>query len=206
VDVTPRGNETRLLYAGPLDNSKVVFGVGKFHLFAEIWDEAGAFATYDIDTSFATILPTRDQYEAYDIEANIKGFSDIGDAGRISMILQAIASCRQSASWMSLVDLAGDKTREQMTIVEGETYDNLMIEQTNANTQLIDIAAEYLEFNSIEQLDQVLISFTFHQALERPSFLSALTKRHLQKSTPIHKSSVSLNQAIGPGLSIPVHK
>ena len=34
VEQTARGNETRLLYAGPLDNTKAVFGVGKFHLFA----------------------------------------------------------------------------------------------------------------------------------------------------------------------------
>ena len=56
VEVTPRGNETRLLYAGPLDNAKAVFGFGKFHLFAEIWDEAGAFATFDINTAFTTII------------------------------------------------------------------------------------------------------------------------------------------------------
>ena len=155
VEVTPRGNETRLLYAGPLDNSKAVFGVGKYHLFAEIWDEAGAFANFDIDTSFTTILPTQEQYDSYDIKADIKSFKDIGDAGRIAMILQADSSCRQMASWMSLGDLAGDKTRDQMNIVEGEVYDTLMKDLTNANTQLINDAAENLEFNSIEQLDQV---------------------------------------------------
>ena len=154
MEVTPRGNETRLLYAGPLDNAKAVFGFGKFHLFAEIWDEAGAFASSDINTAFTTIMPTREQYEAYDIAADIKKYKDTGDAGRISMILQADASCRQGASWMSLEDLAGDKSREDMTIKEGVAYDNLMKDLTNANTQLINDAAENLEFNSIEQLDQ----------------------------------------------------
>ena len=154
VEVTPRGNETRLLYAGPLDSSKAVFGVGKFHLFAEIWDEAGAFATFDIDTAFTTILPSQEQYEAYDIAADVKKFKDTGDAGRIAMILQADASCRSRASWMSLGDLAGDKTRDEMTLVEAEEYDTLMRDLTNANTQLINDAADNLEFNSIEQLDQ----------------------------------------------------
>ena len=152
--MTPRGNETRLLYAGPLDNAKAVFGFGKFHLFAEIWDEAGAFATFDINTAFTTIMPVREQYESYDIAADVKKYKDIGDAGRISMILQADASIRQSASWMSLGDLAGDKSRDEMTIVEATAYDNLMRDLTNANTQLINDAAENLEFNSIEQLDQ----------------------------------------------------
>ena len=67
IEETPRGNETRLLYSGPLDKSKAVFGVGKYHLFAEIWDEAGAFSIYDIDTSFRTVLPTQELYEAFDL-------------------------------------------------------------------------------------------------------------------------------------------
>ena len=62
MEVTPRGNETRLLYAGPLDNSKAVFGVGKYHLFAEIHEEAGAYTVYDIDTTFVTVLPTREGF------------------------------------------------------------------------------------------------------------------------------------------------
>ena len=105
VEQTARGNETRLLYAGPLDNTKAVFGVGKFHLFAgennqnqaelvcetnfvEIHEEAGAFTVADIDTAFTLVMPTQDQYESYDIRADIKKFKDIGDASRIAMILQ----------------------------------------------------------------------------------------------------------------------
>ena len=108
VEQTARGNETRLLYAGPLDNTKAVFGVGRFHLFAgdtsnqtvpillrcvpEIHEEAGAFTVADIDTAFALVMPTQDQYESYDIRADIKKFKDIGDASRIAMILQVISS------------------------------------------------------------------------------------------------------------------
>ena len=108
VEQTARGNETRLLYAGPLDNTKAVFGVGKFHLFAgtvrfshhshvietrvpEIHEEAGAFTVADIDTAFTLVMPTQDQYESYDIRADIKKFKDIGDASRIAMILQVIS-------------------------------------------------------------------------------------------------------------------
>ena len=111
VEQTARGNETRLLYAGPLDNTKAVFGVGKFHLFAgnstpngslmllrqcllsppEIHEEAGAFTVADIDTGFTLVMPTQDQYESYDIRADIKKFKDIGDASRIAMILQVIS-------------------------------------------------------------------------------------------------------------------
>ena len=81
----------------------------------------------DIDTAFTLVMPTQDQYESYDIRADIKKFKDIGDASRIAMILQvkqywkllspssamfqADASIRQKASWFSLEDLAADKTR-----------------------------------------------------------------------------------------------
>ena len=126
VEVTPRGNETRVLGAGPLDNIKAVFGVGIYHLYAEIWEEAGAFTKHDIDPAFTTILPTQDQYESYDIAADVKKYKDTGNAARIAMILQADASCRGLASWLSLTDLAGDKLRVNMTDVEAENYDSLM--------------------------------------------------------------------------------
>ena len=126
VEETARGNETRLLYAGPLDNAKAVFGVGKYHLLAEIWEEAGAYATYDIDKAFKTEMPTQEQYESYDLQADLKIFKDVGDASRTAMILQADASVRQKANWFSLEDLMGDKTRDQMGVVEGENYDGLM--------------------------------------------------------------------------------
>ena len=45
-----------MLYAGTLDEVKVVFPVGEFHLYAEIHEEAGAYATYDINIKFPTTL------------------------------------------------------------------------------------------------------------------------------------------------------
>ena len=131
MEITPRGNETRVLGSGPLNNLKAVFAVGIFHLYAEIWEEAGAFTRYDIDRTFTTVMPTQDQYESYDINADVKKFKDVGDASRIAMILQADASIRQSASWLSLEDLIGDKTRDTMTEVEGENYDSLLRNLTN---------------------------------------------------------------------------
>ena len=39
--------------------------------------------------------------------------------------------------------------------VEGENYDSLLRNLTNANTMLLNDASETLEFNSIDSLDQV---------------------------------------------------
>jgi hypothetical protein len=49
---TPNGNQTQVLYSGPLSNAKAVFAVGTFDLVAEIWDGAGAFTEYSIDPAF----------------------------------------------------------------------------------------------------------------------------------------------------------
>ena len=88
IEETPRGNETRMLYAGPLDNSKAVFGVGRFHLVAEIHEEAGAYTNFDIDTNFVTVLPLREAYEAYGFDAEVKKYKDTGDSARTAMLLQ----------------------------------------------------------------------------------------------------------------------
>ena len=85
---TARGNETSLLYSGPLDNTKAVFGYGKFYLTAEIWDEAGAYTVYVIDPAFPTILPTRDAYEAFPFDAELKTYQDKKDTSRMAMLLQ----------------------------------------------------------------------------------------------------------------------
>ena len=130
---TPKGNETSILGTGPLDNLKAVFGVGIFHVYVEVWDEAGAFTKYDIDQAFTTIIPTQDQYEAYNLVADVKKYKDIGDASRIAMILQADASIRAQASWLSLTDMLGDKPKENMTSTEMEEYDSLMRNLTHVN-------------------------------------------------------------------------
>ena len=140
IEETPRGNETRLLYSGPLDKSKAVFGVGKYYLFAEIWDEAGAFSTYDIATEFRLVLPTQEQYEAYDLQGQLKAFTDVGDGGRVAMILQADASIKQRANWFSLEDLMGDKTIDEMGDVEKENYQSLLKNLTNVS--IVEISTQ----------------------------------------------------------------
>ena len=85
------------------------------------------------------------------LQADIQKFKDIGDASRIAMILQVIkhdqqkrsikpwkqadASVRSLANWFSLGDLAGDKTRAEMSVPEGEAYDNLLRDLTNVRTK-----------------------------------------------------------------------
>ena len=43
-----------MLYSGPLSEAKVLLPVGEFRLYAEINEEAGAYATYVINPKFST--------------------------------------------------------------------------------------------------------------------------------------------------------
>ena len=56
--------------------------------------------------------------------------------------------------------------------VEGENYDSLLRNLTNANTMLLNDASETLEFNSIDALDQV---HCFQQCGEMIQFQGAGT-------------------------------
>ena len=86
---TDRGERTNMLYAGPLPEAKVVLPLGEFHLIAEIHEEAGAYAEFDIDLRFPTYLPDQQDYEKLDIRAMLKKYAEIGDQARVSQILQA---------------------------------------------------------------------------------------------------------------------
>ena len=67
--------------------------------------------------------------------------------------------------------------------VEGENYDSLLRNLTNANTMLLNDASETLEFNSIDSLDQVVSlkfsiwrdTFTFTFLIWRDIFQGAGT-------------------------------
>ena len=58
--------------------------------------------------------------------------------------------------------------------VEGENYDSLLRNLTNANTMLLNDASETLEFNSIDALDQVITRC--QQCEERLSAYRALER------------------------------
>ena len=87
--MTDRGERTSMLYAGPLPDAKVVLPMGEFHLIAEIHEEAGAYAEFDISMRFPTYLPDQQEYESLDIAKMLEKYSEIGDQNRVAQILQA---------------------------------------------------------------------------------------------------------------------
>jgi len=57
VEQTEKGNITTPLYSGPNREAIVVLPVGEFHLYAEIHEEAEAYAVSDINLKLPIYLP-----------------------------------------------------------------------------------------------------------------------------------------------------
>lgn len=53
------------LYSGPLPQATAVLPMGQFHLYAKITESAGAYATYDINLRFPTVMPSEREYYEY---------------------------------------------------------------------------------------------------------------------------------------------
>jgi hypothetical protein len=82
-------NKTTPLYSGPVAESTVVLPMGQFHLYAKIEEEAGAYATYDIDVRFPTVMPDEAQYYEFDVLSKIAYYQSTGNQQRIQQILTA---------------------------------------------------------------------------------------------------------------------
>lgn len=89
---TPDGTQESILYSGPLPEALVVLPFGEFHLYAEIHEEAGAYATYDVSKRFTTYLPDEEEYKAIDMAALLKQYKEVGNQQRVTQILQADVS------------------------------------------------------------------------------------------------------------------
>lgn len=97
VEETDDGPVTTQLYSGPTSQAKLVFPVGDFRLFAEIHEEAEAFAVHDIETNFQIYLPTQEEYEAINVQALVNSSAQNGDQSRVSQLL--LADVRKSCSF-----------------------------------------------------------------------------------------------------------
>ena len=157
VQSSSRGEETTMLYSGPLSETKVIFPVGEFKLYAEIHEEAGAFSTYIIDPKFSTVLPDETDYANTDIKALLKQYNDIGDQARVSQILLADASIRAKACWYNVSCVLKDTASldpEDMDDKQKAEYNDMIRTLTNANTDALTSAKDSMSFESADQLEQ----------------------------------------------------
>ena len=85
---TEKGEQVSMLYAGPLPDAKIVLPMGEFRLFAEIHEEAGAYAVFDINKRFPTYMPDQQAYEAIDLQAELKKYADNDSFILLQIVLQ----------------------------------------------------------------------------------------------------------------------
>ena len=82
-------NRTMPLYSGPLPEATAVLPMGQFHLYAKITESAGAYATFDINLRFPTVMPSERQYYDYNILQKVQDHQRTGNQQRIAQILTA---------------------------------------------------------------------------------------------------------------------
>ncbi len=82
-------NKTTPLYTGPAPETTAVLPMGQFHLYAKITEEAGAYALYDINVRFPTVMPDEAQYYEFDVLSKVRYYESTGNQQRIQQILTA---------------------------------------------------------------------------------------------------------------------
>ena len=132
-----------IFYSGPNADAKVVFPVGIFRLMAEIYDETGAYTTFEIAKVFSATVPEREVYFAYDLSQWLEHYSDMGDQNRVNQMLHADSTIKDHVCWFS-ANCPGNEG------LADELSRNLSHSQTNA----INKVKDKLNFNSREDLDQ----------------------------------------------------
>ncbi len=81
-----------IIYAGPLQVAYAYFPFGSFEVFAEIFEEAGAFATYEIKRSLDLILPSEEVYNDFDVQKRVEEALQKGDQNLANQLLTADVS------------------------------------------------------------------------------------------------------------------
>lgn len=81
--------ETVILSSGPLKEINAVFPIGSFKIYAEIHDEAGAFAVYIVKEKLDILIPDKAEYDAFDFTAKVLAAKTNGNKNLLSQMLSA---------------------------------------------------------------------------------------------------------------------
>ena len=145
-------NRTMPLYSGPLPEATAVLPMGQFHLYAKITESAGAYATFDINLRFPTVMPSERQYYDYNILQKVQDHQRTGNQQRIAQILTAQASIVRVACYFNMTcKYDGWDGVEDANQGEVEIFKQLVRNISNANSEALK-AGNTLNFNNIDQL------------------------------------------------------
>ncbi len=81
--------QTSLLASGPLKSIIAHLPLGSYEVFAEIYEEAGAFTTYQIKPQLDLLLPDQVDYDAFMVENKIETAKTLGNKNLVNQLLAA---------------------------------------------------------------------------------------------------------------------
>lgn len=70
-----------------------LFPVGRYKIYAEIHEEAGAFAKYVIKEKFDVLIPDKAEYDAFDVAVKILAAQTDGNKNLVTQMLTADVRC-----------------------------------------------------------------------------------------------------------------
>ena len=77
------------MFSGPINTIKTVLPLGEFMVFAEIYEEAGAFTRFMIKETIHILLPDETEFNAFNFAEKIEAAKFNGDKVRLAQLLTA---------------------------------------------------------------------------------------------------------------------
>ncbi len=127
--------------------------MGQFHLYAKIYEEAGAYAMYDINVQFPTIMPEEYQYYDYDVLSKVRHHQSMGNQQRTQQILTAQASIIREACYFNMTCKDPSWNPDLASAGQRETYNQMLRNITNANYEAL-LAGNTLHYTNMDQMLQ----------------------------------------------------
>lgn len=89
---TDGSQQITVLSSGPIQEIETVFPLGAFQVWAEIYDEAGAYKAYEIAKHIDLLMPSEEEYINYDIKAKVANSVLTGEQSLQSQLVLADVS------------------------------------------------------------------------------------------------------------------
>ena len=84
--------ETSMLAAGPLKSVIAHLPLGSYEVLAEVYEEAGAFTTYQIKPNLDLLMPDKIDYDEFMVKNKIEQAKLLGDKNMVNQLLMADVS------------------------------------------------------------------------------------------------------------------
>ena len=139
------GPEKHTLASGVQQNLNLVLPVGDFELFVDITDRLNAVTTVSLGDVVAN-MPTQEQLADYDPTKTIAYLKAVGDSTTLGMVLNALASVKGNAEWLSLDPVAISNLTEDELLARISAIADI-------NLETLQSALETMDFTTVDQIN-----------------------------------------------------